>query len=199
MNRAVRAIAITLALLTATVACAQPGGPAAPDPATLRGDSTQTRKRLAEAEQKLIGGKAADAADDLQRLIDESGDDLITLDGKEYRSARWVAHALLAQLPPDARRAYQDRIDQPAKKLLAQAKQSRDPRPLWQLLDRYFVSRPTDEALQLLGELLFERGEFRAAEDAWRRLLPDAGADIFYRDSKADPALVRARDRKSVV
>jgi outer membrane protein assembly factor BamB len=195
MNRAVRATAIVLVLVTATVACAQPGGPAPPDPATLRGDSTQTRKRLAEAEQKLIGGKAADAADDLQRLIDESGDDLITLDGngKEYRSARWVAHALLAQLPPDVRKAYQDRIDQPAKKLLAQAKQSRDPRPLWQLLDRYFVSRPTDEALQLLGELLFERGEFRAAEGAWRRLLPDAGADISYRDSKADPALVRAR------
>src|SRR5215208_2925253 len=117
MNRAVRATAITLVLLTATVACAQPGGPSAPDPATLRGDSTQTRKRLAEAEQKLIGGKAADAADDLQRLIDESGDDLINLDGngKEYRSARWVAHALLAQLPPDVRKAYQDRIDQPAK------------------------------------------------------------------------------------
>lgn len=199
MNRAVRATAITLALLTASAARAQPGSSSGPDPATLRGDSTQTRKRLAEAEQKLIGGKAADAADDLQRLIDESGDDLITLDGKEYRSARWVAHALLAQLPPDVRKAYQDRIDQPAKKLLAQAKQARDPRPLWQLLDRYFVSRPTDEALQLLGELLFERGEFRAAEGAWRRLLPDAGADVFYRDSKADPALVRARVALAVI
>src|SRR5947209_7754301 len=185
MNRAVCATAALLVLLPASGAGAQPGTPPAPDPAVLRGDSTQTRKRLAEAEQKLIGGKAADAADDLQRLLDESADDLITLDGKQYRSARWVAHALLAKLPPDVLKAYQDRIDQPAKKLLDQAKQTRDPRPLWQLLDRYFVSRPTDEALLLLGDLLFERGEFRAAENAWRRLLPDAGAEIVYPGSKA--------------
>src|SRR5688572_16743044 len=72
MNRAVRATAITLVLLPASLASAQPGTPPAPEPATLRGDSTQTRKRLAEAEQKIIGGKAADAADDLQRLLDES-------------------------------------------------------------------------------------------------------------------------------
>ncbi|WP_171473086.1 PQQ-binding-like beta-propeller repeat protein [Frigoriglobus tundricola] len=64
---------------------------------------------------------------------------------------------------------------------------------MWLLLDRYFVSRPADEALRLLGDLLFERGEFGAAESAWRRLLPDAGADVAYPGSKADPALVRAR------
>ncbi|MBN9122888.1 MAG: hypothetical protein J0I06_27745, partial [Planctomycetes bacterium] len=164
MNRAGRATAFTLLLLAAPRAGAEPGTAPAPEPAALRGDSTQTRKRLAEAEQKITDGKAADAADDLQRLIDESGDDLVTLDGKQYRSARWVAHALLAKLPPDVLRSYLDRIDQPAKKLLDRARQARDPRPLWQLLDRYFVSRPSDPALLLLGDLLFERGEFRAAE-----------------------------------
>ncbi len=199
MNRAVRATATTLVLLVALPAGAQPGGPAVPEPAALRGESTQTRKRLAEAEQKIIGGKAADAADDLQRLLDESADDLITLDGHQFRAARWVAHALFAKLPPDVLKAYQDRIDQPAKKLLEQARQSRDPRPLWQLLDRYFVSRPADAGLLLLGELLFERGEFRAAEDVWRRLLPDAGADPAYPNSKADPALVRARIALAVI
>ena len=199
MNRTVRAAATALALLAAQAALAQPGAPPAPDPATLRGASTQTLKRLREAEQKLLGGKAADAADDLQRLLDESADDLITLDGRQYQPARWVAHSLLAKLPPDALRAYQDRIDQPAKKLLDRAKRDRDPRPLWHLLDRYFVSRPADEALLLLGDLQFERGEFRAAEAGWRRLLPDAGADVVYPGSKADPALVRARIALAVI
>jgi outer membrane protein assembly factor BamB len=193
MYRAVRTLAPALVLFAASAAPAQPVAAQAPEPANLRGDSTQTRKRLAEAEQKLLAGKAADAVDDLQRVFDESADDFITLDGREYRTARWVIHSLLARLPPDALKAYQDRIDQPAKKLLEQAKRDRDPRPLWQLLDRYFVSRPADDALVLLGDLLFERGAFRAAEDQWRRLLPDAGGVPPYPGSKADPALTRAR------
>jgi outer membrane protein assembly factor BamB len=192
MSRIVASATAVPLLLFAAGAGAQPNPPA-PEPATLRGESTQTRKRLAEAEQKLLSGKAADAADDLQRLLDESGDDLVALEGGEFRAARWVAHSLLARLPPAALNTYQDRIEQPAKKLLDQAKRDRDPRPLWQLLDRYFVSRPAGEALLLLGDLLFERGEFREAEQTWRRLLPDAGADVAYPNSKADPALVRAR------
>jgi hypothetical protein len=55
------------------------------------------------------------------------------------------------------------------------------------------VSRAADEGLLLLGDLLFERGEFRAAEAAWRQLLPDGGSELAYPNSAADPALVRAR------
>jgi outer membrane protein assembly factor BamB len=191
MHRVVStAVAVTLLFVLAVRAAANPP---APEPASLRGESTQTRKRLAEAEQKILSSKPADAADDLQRILDESGDDLITLDGEQFQPARRVVHALLAKLPPDVLKTYQDRIDQPAKKLLDQAKHDRDPRPLWQLLDRYFVSRPGDEALLLLGDLLFERGEFRTAENVWQQLLPDAGSVLVYPNSKADPALVRAR------
>src|SRR5581483_816256 len=164
MNRLCRAAASVLLLLVAGL----PARAQAPEPANLRGDSSQTRKRLAEAEQKLLAGKPADAIDDLQRVLDEAGDDLITVDGKQYRPARWVAHQILAKLPADALKGYQDRIDAPARKLLDAARKSRDPAPLWQLLDRYFVSRPADEALLLLGDLLFDRGEFRASELQWR-------------------------------
>ena len=55
------------------------------------------------------------------------------------------------------------------------------------------MSRPADEGLFFLGDLLFERGEFRAAEQVWRPLLPDGGADIPYPGSGQDPAAVRAR------
>ena len=92
-----------------------------------------------------------------------------------------------------ALKSYQDRIDDPARKLLAAAKRTNDTAPLWDLLDRYFVSRPADEGLLLLGDLLFERGEYRAAERMWQRLLPDGGADLVYPGSRLDPAVVRAR------
>lgn len=199
MKRPVRVASCVLVLFLASAANAEPTTLPAPDPATLRGESVQTRKRLAEAEQKLLAGKPADAADDLQRIMDECPDDLITVDGQQFQTARWVAHSLLARLPPEALKAYQDRIDQPAKKLLDQAKRDRNPQPLWQLLDWYFVSRPADEALLLLGDLLFERGEFRTAETIWRRLLPNANADIVYPNSKAEPTLVRARIALAVI
>jgi outer membrane protein assembly factor BamB len=179
------------AVLLAAAAAARGQPPV--EPAVLRGDSPQTRKRLAEADAKLVAGKAAAAADDLQRVLDEAGDDLVGLDGKQFRPARLVAHGLLARLPADALKAYQNRIDAPAKLLLEAGTRDRDPRPLWHLLDRYFVSRPAQEGGRLLGDLLFERGEFRAAELVWRRLLPDGGADLAHPTPPADPAGLRAR------
>jgi outer membrane protein assembly factor BamB len=191
MNRVRRAlVAATLLFATGHVV---PAEPLQPESANLRGDSAQTRKRLNEADQKLAAGQAADAIDALQRVLDDAGDDLVTIDGKQYRPARLVAHQLLSHLPADALKGYQDRIDDPARKLLELAKKNRDPGPLWQLVDRYFVSRPTDEGLLLLGDLLFERGEFRTAAQIWKRLLPDANADVTYPNSKADQAAVQAR------
>lgn len=161
--------------------------------ANLRGDSSQTRKRLAEAEQHLLAKKYTEAIDGIQRVIDEAGDDFITVDGKQYRTARSVAQGLLARIPLDALKGYRNRIDDPAQKLLSAAKRTNDPAPLWQLVDHYFVSRSADEGILLLGDILFERGELRAAERLWRRLLPDAGADMIYPGSRSDPAAVRAR------
>ncbi|HUR54224.1 MAG TPA: PQQ-binding-like beta-propeller repeat protein, partial [Gemmataceae bacterium] len=180
-----------LLLLAALLVGAVPAPAQPPDAAALRGDSAQTRKRLAEAEAKALGDKPADAIDDLQRVLDDSGDDLIGVDAKHFRPARWVAHGILAKLRGDGLKAYQDRIDEPARKLLAAAKRDRDPRHLWALLDQYFVSRPSEEGLVLLGELLFERGEFRAAEQMWRRLLPDG--DVPYPAPKTDAATIRAK------
>jgi len=188
MNRVCRAAA-GVVLVAVVPGFAQPP---APDPANLRGESAQTRKRLSEAEQKLDAGETAQAIEALQRILDEAGDDLVTLDGKHYLPASRFAHQLLARLPDAALRLYQDRIDDAARKLLEAAKRTRSPAPLRQLLDRYFVARPAEEALLLLGDLLFEAGEYRAAEQVWRRLSGD-GADIAYPGKRSDPAAVEAR------
>src|SRR5687767_14189768 len=139
--------AILVLLSLAPAAVGQPLPPPGADSATVRSDSPRTRKRLAEIEQKMLAGKAADAADALQRVLDEAGDDLIAVDAHRYAPARRYVHRFLAQLPAAALAAYRDRIDEPARRLLDQGRANRDPEPLRRLLDRYFVSRSAEEAL----------------------------------------------------
>jgi outer membrane protein assembly factor BamB len=187
-------VALVLVLLGPPAAAQFPPTPPGPDAATVRGESTQTRKRLTEIEQLIAAGKTADVADELQRLLDEAGDDLVSVDGRLYVPARRYVHRFLARLPAAVLAVYRDRIDEPARKLLDLGRAARDPLPLRQLLDRYFVSRPAEDALLLLGELAFERGEFRAAEGYWRRLAPNAPADEYpYPAPRTDPATVRAK------
>jgi len=184
--------AILLLLAAAPALPAQPSGPAA----RLRGETeaANTRKRLSEAQQKLAAGKATEAADDLQRLLDESGDDLVLVRNNHFQPARRLVQQSFAALPPETLKAFQNRLEEPAKKLLDAGRRDRDPAPLRQLLARYFISRPAEEAILLLGELLFERGEFRAAEQTWRWLLPAADAgELSYPNPKTDPALVKAK------
>ncbi len=184
--------ALLLLLLTASIVRGQSSGPSA----RLRGESegATTRKRLSEAQQKLQAGQAAVAADELQRILDESGDDLVLVQNNHFQPARRIVQQYLAALPPDTLNAFQNRLEEPAKKLLDAGRRDRDPAPLRQLLGRYFISRPAEEAILLLGELLFERGDFRAAEQAWRLLLPPGTAnELSYPSAKTDSALVKAK------
>jgi hypothetical protein len=68
-----------------------------PDSATVRGDSTTTRKRLAEVEQKVLGPKPAEALDELQRILDEVGDDLVSADNVQFSSHSGEVAAILGR------------------------------------------------------------------------------------------------------
>ena len=177
-------------LLTERPAFGQPPGP---ESAGVRGDSAATRKRLAVAKQLLIDGKAAEARDAILKAIDEAGDDLILLDGGRYVAARWFAQRLLATLPPEQLNSVRDRLDGAAKKLLDDGASRRDPRPLQELLERYFVSRPAEDAIGLLGEFAFERGEFALAENYWMKLIASAASEDRYPGPIRDAAAIQAR------
>ena len=183
---------LLILLLSSSALSAQTSGPMA----RLRGEteSANTRKRLAEAQQKLQAGQAAEAADELQKILDESGDDLVQVQNNHFQPARRLVHQSLATLPADTLKAFQNRLDEPAKKLLEAGRRDRDPAPLRQLLNRYFISRPAEEAILLLGELLFERGNFRAAEQSWRLLIPATDpSELFYPKPKSDAATLKAK------
>lgn len=179
-------------LVFAPALSAQSSGPSA----RLRGETeaATTRKRLSEAQQKLRAGQATEAADELQRILDESGDDLVLVQNNHFQPARRLVQQYLAALPAETLKAFQNRLEEPAKKLLDAGRRDRDPAPLRQLLGRYFISRPAEAAILLLGELLFERGDFRAAEQIWRLLLPGGNPEeLSYPGPKTDPALVKAK------
>jgi outer membrane protein assembly factor BamB len=134
-------------------------------------------KELAEVIKLLDAKKTVEAVDKLRRLIETSGSELVTTDGKHYRPLVRVAQGIQQGLPLGEKRTIFDRSDAPAKKLLDEGKTNRDPVPLRTLVDRYFLSAYTEEALLLLADLAFERGEFRAAESYRLRLLPTSSAN----------------------
>ncbi len=161
-----------------------------PESANVRGQSTTTRKRLVEAEQKIANGSAAEALDELLKILDDAGNDLVTPDGKSFISARHYVHQFLARLPAELLTRYRDRVEEPAAELLKDGQLRRDPVVLHKLLDRYALSRPAEAARLLLAELAMERGDYTAAERNWRALLPLPNP--VYPGAKTSPADLRA-------
>ncbi len=138
--------------------------------AALPGESTSTARRLRAADKLADEKQFAEAADEYARVLDEAGGDLVPLDDRLSLRARWLVHQRLAALPPDLLRAYRNRVDNQAKKWLDLGLAARDVRPLRRAVEEAFCSRHAEPALELLGDLALERGEFPEAERWWRLL-----------------------------
>jgi outer membrane protein assembly factor BamB len=124
---------------------------------------------------------------------------LAPVDKLHVVQARWLAQARLSALPLEALKLYRSRIDPPAKKLLDQARTQRDPVLLRRIVDEWFCSSFTDQALDLLGDLAFERGDFEEAEQLWRMIVRPASQStmqiigLTITDPKIDVAAIRAK------
>ena len=105
-------------------------------------------------------------------------------------------------MPADALRLYRRRYETQADKKLQQARTERDVVQLRKLVEDAFCTRAAEKAIDLLGDLAFERGRFAEAEEWWRLLapLPDAlrdaaarGHALVYPDPSLDPARLQAK------
>ena len=167
-----------------------------PPSTRLKGEaeSQRTRKRLSEAQQKLIDGATPEAVDELQKLLDEAGDELVLVKGSSYCSARRLVHTTLATLPTAALASYRNRVREAASGYLDTSKKTRKSEPLRELLDRYFCSEAGEEAIVLLAEYATERGETSEAERYWSMLLPGKfPGSLNYPNPKTTPATVLAK------
>ena len=165
-----------LALLLLVVALAATAQQPARPPedsldSTHLGESNQLGTRFRNAEARAAQGQWAEAIEEYQRILVEVGDELAPVDKRHVVQARWLAQARLSALPPEALTLYRSRIDPPAKKLLELGRANRDPAPLQRIVDESFCSSFTDQAVDILGDLAFERGEFEEAEQLWRMVV----------------------------
>jgi hypothetical protein len=174
------------------------------------GESRDFSSRLKFADDLAARKKWPDAIDEYQRLIHAAGDVLTPAGtGSEELTAsprsvqlRRLIHARLAASPAEALALYRRRADPQAELLLKQGLADRDAAALRRVADDAFCSRPAEQALDALGDLAFERGEFREALRWWRLLArpaseadrggPSAG-EMLYPDPRGDVARVRAK------
>jgi outer membrane protein assembly factor BamB len=165
---------------------------------TVPGETGSSLRRIQAVDKAIAGGEINEAVEELQRILDEAGDDLVPLTKRSSVRARWLCHQRLAALPPDARKGYREKIDERARKWLQEGEAKHDPALLRQVVDEAFCSKSGDRALDRLGDLAFERGDFDAAERWWRLIALPAGEEkasdsLVFPDPEVDVARVRAK------
>jgi outer membrane protein assembly factor BamB/tetratricopeptide (TPR) repeat protein len=162
------------------------------------GETKATASRLAEADRLFVAKKWSEGLDELQAVLDTAGDDLVPVDATQSVRARRLVHERIARLPPEGLQQYRKRADVRARRLLDQGATTRDAATLRKVAEEWFCSRPGERALELLGDLAFERGRFAEAETWWQLLVPAADAAkspgrFAYPDPQGDVARVRAK------
>jgi outer membrane protein assembly factor BamB len=154
----------------------------------LEGEVPRTARRLAAADEFAAQQKWSEAVDEYYRILTEAGEDLVPLNSRQSLQVRRVCHLRLAALPAAALRLYRSRVDSQAKQWLEQGMANRDPVLLHRLVEESFCSRYTDKALDFLGDLAFERGDFDEAERWWRMLaMPATENDVERGAQSAEP------------
>jgi outer membrane protein assembly factor BamB len=160
----------------------------------IPGEAQRTAWQFNDAEHLVDQGKWNEALDVYQRILKEAGDDLVPLGARHRLHARRLCHLQIAALPAEALKVYRNRVDGQAKLWLDEGIANQDAATLRRLVNESFCSRHTESALDMLGDLAFERGRFAEAEDWWSLLAlpasyaaaqPPAAGDAKPREAEA--------------
>lgn len=162
---------------------------------------------LRSAANHVRGGHFAEAVEIYQRVIQQFGDKVVEtadepaspgLAGLSHLSidVRRECQRRIAALPPEGRALYRARVDGQAERWYRQGEAGRDRAPLRRVIDQAFCSSWGDDALELLGDLAFQDGQFAEALSQYGRLRPDragAGSAFTHPDPSVDLARVDAK------
>jgi outer membrane protein assembly factor BamB len=164
------------------------------------GESKALVSRLKFARKLAAAGKWPEVVETYERLLRDEGDSLVPMEAPVDAVAsstrllqlRRLLHQEIAALPPAGLAVYRRRVQAQTREWLDEGRQNRDPAPLLRLVDEAFCARVGDQALDLLGDLAFERGDFAQARQWWSLLTADGGS-LRFPQSKVDPALTQAK------
>jgi outer membrane protein assembly factor BamB/tetratricopeptide (TPR) repeat protein len=179
--------ALLLVLLVGSVGRAQ-------DRPVLPGETKAYLSRLKWADELTAQQKWTEAVNEYQQLLREGGEALVPDAGRSVQLRR-LCQLRLAALPPQGLEVYRRRVDAQARRWLEQGMAERDPALLRRVVDEAFSSRVGDQALDVLGDLAFERGDFAEARQWWRLLAPPApkAGQLHFPDPQVDVARVQAK------
>ncbi|MDA1166177.1 MAG: hypothetical protein O3B13_24035, partial [Planctomycetota bacterium] len=149
---------------------------------------TQVVKTLETAREHVVEGQWEPAVAILQELINSSGDTLIPVEPGRYSNTADYCHLLISKFSTAGLAAYRNRVDAQAKERFETGLRTLDEVMLRRTVDTAFNSSFGDDALLLLGELAFERGQFALARQYWSLLVPSVGQQ-FAQAAAAEPEL----------
>ncbi len=110
--------------------------------------------------------------------------------GRLYRPVRLLCHELLANLPQEGLDRYRTQFEVPAERLLKDALASDDLHALEEIYNKYFVTLSAGRALERAGDLLLDRGTFRAAIQTYQLLV-----EVYPKDGREKLRLSEAMIR----
>ncbi|MGO9915177.1 MAG: PQQ-binding-like beta-propeller repeat protein [Isosphaeraceae bacterium] len=136
-----------------------------------------------------FAGKVAKVPKD-ESGLDASGEFVLFMDARRF------CHRALAQLPPEAREIYRNRVDALAERWFREGVSNQNEGSLRRVVDQAFCCSWGDDAVELLGDMAFQDGRFGDALALYRLLVADRADDPFalvHPDPTVDLAKVAAK------
>jgi tetratricopeptide (TPR) repeat protein len=172
------------------VPVAQPGGNMDPDGFLKNGihlvkDEKGRGKQIEAAIDYINDENWATAVERLQKLLEIDEDVFVRLkrknaEGNEvyvWVSAKQEADRLIGTLPPAGMDFYKATFGAKAAELLKKARKNGDPGLLNEIMKKYAHTDAGAEAIKLLGDYKFDRGEYMPALLCYSKLIKRQGAD----------------------
>lgn len=142
------------------------------DGPTLKTDP-EAQQLLARAEQFVQEGRFDLATVLWQKVLDDSSDNLVSVDGRVYISLRRQVEARLAELPKPALQTYRVTADGEAQAVLSKFGTDKEEEALSEIVRRFFLSSFGDDAAYKLGCLALDRHDFVGASRMFSKVLEE--------------------------
>ena len=172
----------------------QPGNAAKSDeshPIPLINIDEEMSGYVRRAQEMIASKDYAGAIEILQALLDRTEQCFVfTDDPRRFVSLSVKAGEIIGKIPPEGIRLYQGLYDPRAERLFRSAADRFDESALRSIIDRYLYTSYGDNVLNLLGAVLFDRGEFSQAARCWQRVVAVKGRNGSDGASKDEASLL---------